>query len=139
MMAFFYSSYGVMLPLFIRKVFGQTDFIENVGFLWLSYPAGSVLITILVKTLFATIHFKGFSVAIALFHLISIYSAYSMKRAHENYLLMHVDDGNDNDEASQDSNENQSETGTSTDSDINYTENNESINFYHTLKTVLQL
>ena len=141
MMAFFYSSHGVMLPIFIRKVFGQECFVENVGFLWLSYPAGSVLITILVKALFATIHFKGFSVSIALCHFISIYTAYSMKSAHQEYLLMHVDDVNDNREASDESNQDLSETAPITEglSESNILDSEQSTNYYHSLITILHL
>ena len=90
MMAFFYSAYSVILPIFVRKVFGKTNFVANIGFLWLSYPVGSVLITVLVKALFATIHFSGFSVSIAFCHMISFYAAYSMKKAHKNYLLKSI-------------------------------------------------
>ena len=87
LMSFFYSANSIVLPVFIRQVFGQTNFVENVGFLWLSYPVGSVLITILVKALFGTIHFPGFSIVIAFCHFISFYTAHSMKKSHNNYLL----------------------------------------------------
>ena len=110
MMAFFYSAYSVILPIFVRKVFGKTNFVANIGFLWLSYPVGSVLITVLVKALFATIHFSGFSVSIAFCHMISFYAAYSMKKAHKNYLLKQVENRTDCEESAQEGDRNRSES-----------------------------
>ena len=101
MMSFFYSANGVVLPIFIRQVFGQTQFVSNVGFLWLSYPVGSVLITILVKALFGTIHFTGFSVSIAFCHFISFYTAHAMKKAHNKYLLQQISKTNHTDDTAQ--------------------------------------
>ena len=65
MMSFFYSANGVIFPIFVREVFGQKKFVFNVIILWLSYPVGSILITILMKALFETINFSGFAVCIA--------------------------------------------------------------------------
>ena len=107
MMAFFYSSNDVIWPIFVRKVFGQNNFVSNVGFLWLSYPVGSVLITILVKTLFGTIHTTGLLVFIAFFQFLSFYTAHAMKKSHKNDLLKQVETLNMNtEEASQEENEN---------------------------------
>ena len=86
-MAFFYSSNGVVLPIFVRQVFGVDNFITNVGFLWLSYPVGAVLITSLFKALFETFHFTGFPISIAICHLLALYNAYSMRSAHKKDLL----------------------------------------------------
>ena len=141
MMSFFYSSHGVMLPIFVRKVFGQTNFVANVGFLWLGYPVGSVLLTILVKTLLTTIHFKGFSVSISMCHIISIYTAYSIEKAHKKYLLKHADTTNDVELMSENSNRDESGTSPATtfSQETNTCEIEQSTNFYKTLRAVLKL
>ena len=141
MMAFFYSAYSVILPIFVRKVFGKTNFVANIGFLWLSYPVGSVLITVLVKALFATIHFSGFSVSIAFCHMISFYAAYSMKKAHKNYLLKQVENRADCEESAQEGDRNRSESilepsFEESTSDFYIEEQNRR---YNVLKTILSL
>ena len=114
MLAFFYSSNDVLLPIFVRKVFGHKNFVSNAGFLWLSYPVGSVLITILVKTLFGTIHTTGLLVFIAFFQFLGLYSAHAMKNAHKNYLLKQVETINRNiDESPQEVNANNLEPASS--------------------------
>ena len=119
-MAFFYSSNDVILPIFVRKVFGHNHFVSNAGFLWLSYPVGSVLITILFKTLFSTIHTHGLLVCIAFFQFLSFYSAHAMKKSHKNDLLKQVETTNMNtEEASQEGNENDIEPNTVFSSEIN--------------------
>ena len=48
-----------------------------------------------MKALFETINFSGFAVCIAFCHVISLYTAHSMKTAHKNYLLKQVDEIDD--------------------------------------------
>ena len=130
-----------MLPIFVRKVFGQADFVANVGFLWIGYPVGSVLLNILVKSLLTTIHFKGFSVSISMCHIISIYTAYSMENAHKKYLLKHAEPSNNVEEVSQNSNLDESgqSSATTCSQEISTCETEQSTNFYKSLKAVLKL
>ena len=119
-MAFLYSSNDMMWPIFVRKVFGHNHFVSNTGFLWLSYPVGSVLITILVKTLFETIHNSGLLVFISFFQFLSFYAAHAMKKSHKNDLLKQVETINMNtEEDSQEGNENHEEPNTVGSSEIN--------------------
>ena len=145
MMSFFYSANGVIFPIFVREVFGQKKFVFNVIILWLSYPVGSILITILMKALFETINFSGFAVCIAFCHVISLYTAHSMKTAHKNYLLKQVEEI-DNDAIGDSSHnvsirsDSASEPSTQPeDPDLFESEKEQQIRNYNLLKTVLSL
>ena len=90
MMAFFYSSNGIVLPLFVKQIFGEKNFIQNVGFLWLCYPIGSVLMTCLFKALFHSFGFMGFSISLAVSHLITVYNCVSIKNSHKKDILNQI-------------------------------------------------
>ena len=64
-----------------------------------------------------------------------------MKTAHQEYLLMHVDDVNDNREASEESNQDLSDTEPITEglSESNTLDSEQSTKFYHSLEAVLHL